>query len=121
MLHLDEKGCIRGFEGVPDYRRNKHSRNSTKLGLPLFIVDITCQNRTWFERILTCHSNLKNIMLISFLHRWLTAPTEKLFSSINLSGISPGRIARVTGVSWPWLQNYVNDKLVAVPRQVKVC
>ncbi|MBD2289816.1 hypothetical protein H6F92_13875 [Microcystis wesenbergii FACHB-1317] len=60
-------------------------------------------------------------MLISFLHRWLTAPTEKLFSSINLSGISPGRIARVTGVSWPWLQNYVNDKLVAVPRQVKVC
>ncbi|MBD2116983.1 MAG: hypothetical protein RLZZ339_516 [Cyanobacteriota bacterium] len=55
-------------------------------------------------------------MLISFLHRWLTGPTEKLFSSRNLSGISPGSIARVTGVSWSWLQNYANNKLVAVPR-----
>ena len=55
-------------------------------------------------------------MLISFLHRWLTGPTEKLFSSRNLSGISPGSIARVTDVSWSWLQNYANNKLVAVPR-----
>jgi hypothetical protein len=29
-------------------------------------------------------------------------------------------IARVTGVSWSWLQNYVNNKLAAVPRQIKV-
>jgi hypothetical protein len=29
-------------------------------------------------------------------------------------------IARVTGVSWSWLQNYVNNKLAAVSRQVKV-
>jgi hypothetical protein len=29
-------------------------------------------------------------------------------------------IARVNGVSWSWLQNYVNNKLAAVSRQVKV-
>ena len=29
-------------------------------------------------------------------------------------------IARVTGVSWSWLQNYVNNRLAAVPRQLKV-
>ncbi|NCR49118.1 MAG: hypothetical protein GPJ12_08920 [Microcystis aeruginosa S11-01] len=71
-------------------------------------------------------------MLISFIHRWLTAPTEKFSSARNLSAISPGSITRVTGVSWSWLQNYVNvstsldvdpsrsrrvnNKLVAVPR-----
>jgi insertion element IS1 protein InsB len=26
----------------------------------------------------------------------------------------------VTGVSWSWLQNYVNNKLAAVPRHIKV-
>jgi len=29
-------------------------------------------------------------------------------------------MARVTGVSWSWLQNYVNNKLAAVPRQIRV-
>jgi hypothetical protein len=37
-----------------------------------------------------------------------------------LERISLGGIARVTGVSWSWLQNYVNNKLAAVPRQIKV-
>ena len=29
-------------------------------------------------------------------------------------------IARVVGVSWRWLQNYVNNKFEQVPRQVSV-
>ncbi|ODV39837.1 Mobile element protein [Microcystis aeruginosa NIES-98] len=37
-----------------------------------------------------------------------------------LERISLRGIARVTGVSWSWLQNYVNNKLAAVPRQIKV-
>lgn len=29
-------------------------------------------------------------------------------------------IARVTGVSWDWLQNHVNDTLAHTPRQIRV-
>ena len=31
-----------------------------------------------------------------------------------------GGIARVTGVSWSWLQNYVNQKLSCIPRQISI-
>ena len=37
------------------------------------------------------------------------------FSRISLRGI-----ARVLGISWRWLQNYVNEKFKQVPRQVKI-
>jgi hypothetical protein len=46
--------------------------------------------------------------------------TKQLIDKLLLEGISSGGIARVTGVSWSWLQNYVNNKLAAVPRQIKV-
>jgi hypothetical protein len=38
-----------------------------------------------------------------------------LLEKIPLAGI-----ARVTEVSEPWLQNYVNDKYESVPKQLKV-
>ncbi len=45
----------------------------------------------------------------------VTKNHKLLLERISLRGI-----ARVTGVSWSWLQNYVNNKLAAVPRQIKV-
>ncbi len=51
-----------------------------------------------------------------------TISTEKkqLINKLLLERISLRGIARVTGVSWSWLQNYVNNKFSAVPRQVRV-
>jgi len=46
--------------------------------------------------------------------------TKQLIDSLLLERISLRGIARVTGVSWSWLQNYVNRKLARVPRKVKV-
>ena len=46
--------------------------------------------------------------------------TKQLIDKLLLERISLRGIARVTGVSWSWLQNYVNNKLAAVPRQIKV-
>jgi transposase-like protein len=46
--------------------------------------------------------------------------TKQLIDKLLLERISLRGIARVTGVSWSWLQNYVNNKLASVPRQVKV-
>jgi transposase-like protein len=46
--------------------------------------------------------------------------TKKLIALLLLEIISLRGIARVTGVSWSWLQNYVNNKFSQVPRQVKV-
>jgi hypothetical protein len=46
--------------------------------------------------------------------------TKQLIDKLLLERISLRGIARVTGVSWSWLQNYVNNKIASVPRQVKV-
>lgn len=46
--------------------------------------------------------------------------TKQLIDRLLLERLSLRGIERVTGVSWSWLQNYVNDKFAAVPRQVSV-
>jgi IS1 family transposase/transposase-like protein len=46
--------------------------------------------------------------------------TKELIDKLLLERISWRGIARVTGVSWSWLQNYVNNKLSEVPRQVSI-
>jgi IS1 family transposase/transposase-like protein len=45
---------------------------------------------------------------------------KRLIDKLLLERISLRGIARVTGVSFSWLQNYVNTKFRRVPRQVKV-
>ena len=50
----------------------------------------------------------------------VSAETKQLIDQLLLERISLRGIARVTGVSWSWLQNYVNRKLARVPRKVKV-
>ena len=45
--------------------------------------------------------------------------TKQLIDQLLLERIYLRGIARVTGVSWLCLQNYVNNKLAAVPRQIK--
>ncbi len=46
--------------------------------------------------------------------------TKTLIDKLLLERIPLAGIARVTGVSEPWLQHYVNEKYQAVPRQVNV-
>jgi IS1 family transposase/transposase-like protein len=46
--------------------------------------------------------------------------TKQLIDRLLLERISLRGIARVTQVSWSWLQDYVNQKLARTPRQVKV-
>jgi IS1 family transposase/transposase-like protein len=46
--------------------------------------------------------------------------TKQLIDKLLLERLSLRGIARVTKVSWSWLQNYVNQKLTNVPRQVNV-
>jgi len=46
--------------------------------------------------------------------------TKRLINTLLLERLSLRGIERVTGISWSWLQNYVNDKFAAVARQVCV-
>lgn len=46
--------------------------------------------------------------------------TKDLIDQLLLEKIPLAGIARVSGVSEPWLQNYVNAKYQSVPRQVDV-
>jgi len=46
--------------------------------------------------------------------------TKQLIDKLLLERISLRGIARVTGVSWAWLQNYVNNKFSQIPQQVNV-
>ncbi len=46
--------------------------------------------------------------------------TKQLIDQLLLERIFLRGIARVTGVSWSCLPNYVNNKLAAIPRQIKV-
>ncbi len=46
--------------------------------------------------------------------------TKQLIDKLFLERISLRGIARVTGVSWDWLQEYVNQKMVSVPRHIEI-
>ena len=46
--------------------------------------------------------------------------SKTLIDKLLLEKIPLAGIARVVGVSEPWLQSYVNEKYQNVPRQVKV-
>lgn len=46
--------------------------------------------------------------------------SKDLIDKLLLEKIPLAGIARVAGVSEPWLQSYVNAKYEAVPQQVKV-
>jgi len=46
--------------------------------------------------------------------------TKQLIDRLLLERLSLRGIERATGVSWSWLQNYVNDKFAAVPRQISI-
>jgi hypothetical protein len=58
--------------------------------------------------------------VINPTNKTVSDETKQLIDKLLLERISLRVIARVTGVSWSWLQNYVNNKLAAVPRQIKV-
>ena len=58
--------------------------------------------------------------VINPTNKTVSDETKQLIDQLLLERISWRGIARVTGVSWSWLQNYVNNKLAAVPRQIKV-
>jgi len=45
---------------------------------------------------------------------------KQLIDRLLLERIARRAIARVTQVSWSWLQDYVNQKLALTPRQIKV-
>ena len=50
----------------------------------------------------------------------VSATTKQLVDDLLLERISLRGIARVTAVSWDWLQRYVNQKMASIPRQVRV-
>ena len=58
--------------------------------------------------------------VINPTNKTVSDETKQLIDKLLLEGISLRVIARVTGASWSWLQNYVNNKLASVPRQIKV-
>jgi len=70
----------------------------------------------------------QNINCISCGRQFIDNPTKttvsqeikQLIDRFLLERISLRGIARVTQVSWSWLQEYVNQKLARTPRQVKV-
>jgi IS1 family transposase/transposase-like protein len=50
----------------------------------------------------------------------ISKETKQLIDRLLLERISLRGIARVTQVSWSWLQDYVNQRLARTPRQIKV-
>jgi IS1 family transposase/transposase-like protein len=50
----------------------------------------------------------------------VSAETKQLIDQLLLERISLRGIARVSGVSWSWLQNCVNQKLGRIPRKAKI-
>jgi insertion element IS1 protein InsB len=53
-------------------------------------------------------------------HRVISDETKALIDKLLLEKLSLAGIARVTGVSERWLQNYVNELYQTVPRQAEV-
>ena len=62
--------------------------------------------------------NAKNV--VNPTNKTVSDETKQLIDKLLLERIYLGVIATVTGVSWPCLQNYVNNKFSQAPRQVKV-
>ena len=58
--------------------------------------------------------------VLNLTKRSVSLETKQLIDRLLLERISLRGIARVTGVSWSWLQNYVNNKLSYIPQQVRV-
>lgn len=58
--------------------------------------------------------------VIASTKQTVSLETRQLIDRLLLERISLRGIARVIGVSWSWLQQYVNKKLSSVPRQIKV-
>ncbi len=58
--------------------------------------------------------------MINPTNKTVSDETKQLIDQLLLKRISLRGIARVTGVSWSWLQNYVNNKFSQVLRQVKI-
>jgi hypothetical protein len=58
--------------------------------------------------------------VINPTNKTVSDETKQLIDKLLLERISLRGIAIVTGVSWSCLQNYVNNKLAAFPRQIKV-
>lgn len=54
------------------------------------------------------------------LNKIIDQATKTLIDKLLLEKIPLAGIARVVGVSEPWLQGYVNEKYQNVPRQVNV-
>jgi len=50
----------------------------------------------------------------------VSSETIQLIDRLLLERISLRGIARVTRVSWSWLQDYVNQRLARVPRRIEV-
>ncbi len=64
--------------------------------------------------------NCGHQFVINNTKKTVTQAQKDLIDKLLLERISLRGIARVVGVSWRWLQNYVNNKLAQVPRQIKV-
>jgi IS1 family transposase len=60
------------------------------------------------------------LFVINPTNKTVSDETKKLIDKLLVERIFLREIARVTGVSWSWLQDYVNNKLAAVHRQIKV-
>ena len=52
--------------------------------------------------------------VINPTNKTVSDETKQLIDKLLLERISLRGIARVTGVSWSWLQNYVNNKLIGI-------
>jgi len=70
----------------------------------------------------------QNINCISCGRQFVVNPTKTTVSEeikqfidrLLLERISLRGIARITQVSWSWLQEYVNQRLARIPRQIEV-
>jgi IS1 family transposase/transposase-like protein len=58
--------------------------------------------------------------VINPTQKTVSEETKQLIDRLLLERLSLRGIERAIGVSWSWLQNYVNNKFSAVPRQVSV-
>ena len=57
--------------------------------------------------------------VINPTNKTVSDETKQLIDKLLLERLSLRGIKRVTGLSWSWLQNYVNNKLSQIPRQAK--
>jgi insertion element IS1 protein InsB len=58
--------------------------------------------------------------VIALSQNQVSEKTKQLIDQLLLEQISWRGIARVTGLSWSWLQNHLNIKFSEFPRQVSV-